>query len=171
MTRGAEQAEADGEHAGDAAGAERDLERRGQRAGLAPPRRCARCPGWPGVMPMKPVRPGQEAAGDERQRAEQARLRRTSAPRRRPASRTSVEVRNTIAATGIRITAIVLNCRREVGRGAFLDRQRDLDHLRRALVGGEDAAHQHGSRRRWPMSAAATDSNSTGISPPPSTNS
>ena len=41
--RRAEQAEADGEHAGDTAGAERDLQRRRHRAALARPPRCARC--------------------------------------------------------------------------------------------------------------------------------
>ena len=40
---GAEQAEADREHAGDAAGAERDLERGRQRARAWPRRRCGRC--------------------------------------------------------------------------------------------------------------------------------
>ena len=39
----AEQTEADGEHAGDAAGAERDLERLRHRAATSRPPRCARC--------------------------------------------------------------------------------------------------------------------------------
>ena len=44
---GAEQAEADGDHPADAAGAVRDAEGRPVAAGRAPPRRPARCRGWP----------------------------------------------------------------------------------------------------------------------------
>ena len=46
--RGAEQTEADGEHAGDATGAERDLERRRAASRSWPRPRCARCRAPPG---------------------------------------------------------------------------------------------------------------------------
>ena len=140
--RGAEQAEADGEHAGDAAGAERDLERGGQRAALG---------GGGGAHVAaggqrhadEAGEAGQEAAGDEGQRAEQCRTGRSeSASVAVGLAATSVEVTNTTTASGMRIMAIVLNWRLQVGRGALLDRRGDLDHLRRALVLGQDALHQ-----------------------------
>ena len=88
--RRAEQAEADGEHAGDAAGAEGDLEGGGKRAGLGRGRGAhvaARRQRHADVAGET----GQQGAGDERQRAERARLRprqrhrarRASAPRSR----------------------------------------------------------------------------------------
>ena len=82
--RRAEQAEADGEHAGDAAGAERDLERGGQRARFAAAA-VRTLPRTARLMPMKPVSPDRKQPGDERERAEDAGLRRTTsaASRRR----------------------------------------------------------------------------------------
>ena len=72
--RGAEQAEAHREHAGDAAGAERDLERGGQRAGLRRGRG-AHVAAHREAHADEAGEPGQEAAGDECERAEQAGLR------------------------------------------------------------------------------------------------
>ena len=64
----------------------------------------------------EPGEPGEQTAGDERERAEDAGLREGEARRAavevRAASRTSVDVTNTTTASGIRMTAIVLNCRR-----------------------------------------------------------
>ena len=105
-----EETEADREHPGDAAGAERDLERGGQRSG-------SRRGGGAHVAAHRqahadePGQAGHRAARDERQRAEQPRLRRTRARRpslgTRPTGRrhesgfaTSVAVANTMIARG-----------------------------------------------------------------------
>ena len=69
----AEQAEADREHAGDATGAERDLQRGGQRTRLRR-RRGAHVAPHREAHADEPGEAGQEAAGDERQGPEQARL-------------------------------------------------------------------------------------------------
>ena len=56
---------------------------------------------------MKPVRPGQEAAGDERERAEEPRTARTKPETRSATPRgltTSVDVTNTMTASGTRMT-------------------------------------------------------------------
>ena len=99
---------------------------------------------------MKPVRPDMKQPSEERERAEDAGLRRSdSASAAVAASSTSVEVTNTTTASGIRMSAIVLNWRLQVGHRAFLDRLGDLDHLRRALVGGEHALHQDEADARW----------------------
>ena len=142
---GAEQAEADGEHAGDAAGAERDLQRAGQRAR----------PGRGGGADVaahreahadEPGEAGQEAAGDERQRPEQPRLREREARRRVRrrqqrlrdlGRRDEHDDRERDEDDGDR-----LELAPQVGHRALLDRRGDLDHRRRALVGGEDAAHE-----------------------------
>ena len=67
------------------------------------------------LMPMKPVRPGHEAAGDERERAVEAALGLGQCLRRRgaasPGLMTLVDVRNTMTATGTRMTRIVRNWR------------------------------------------------------------
>ena len=47
-----------------------------------------------------------------------------------------------MTATGTRMTSDRSELALQVGQRSFLDRLGDLDHLRRALVGGEDAAHQ-----------------------------
>ena len=111
---GAEEAQAHREHAGDTAGAERDLERGRQRAG-AGRRRGADVAPHREAHADEPGEAGQHAAGDERQGAEQTRLGEREARRATveaaAASTTSVEVTNTTTASGIRITAIVLNWR------------------------------------------------------------
>ena len=114
---GAEQAEADREHAGDAAGAERDLQRGGQRAGLRAAAAVRTLPRTARLMPMKPVRPDRTQPAMNASVRNEARLRRTSGPDDASGDAisgftTSVDVTNTTIASGIRITAIVLNWRR-----------------------------------------------------------
>ena len=76
ITRRAEQTQADGEHAGDATGAERDLERGGQRTGTGR-RRGAHVAAHREAHADEPGEPREQATGDERQRAERARTGRT----------------------------------------------------------------------------------------------
>ncbi len=138
--RRAEQSEPDREHAGDAAGAEGDLEGCGERAGLgrssgsdvaARGERHADVAG----------EAGQQGAGDEGEGAERARLR----PRQRDGAiwlqhlgrGEEHDDRDRHHDHGDRAELTS-----QVGGGAFLDGQRDLDHLRGALVGREHAAHQ-----------------------------
>ena len=138
----AEQTEADREHAGDAAGAERDLERGRERTGVGAAA-VRTLPRTARLMPMKPVRP------------ERKRRRRTRACGTSP---DCAEVRP----DGVRRRRLHDLGRRhehddgdrdeddrdrlelppEVRHRAFLDRLGDLDHLRRALIGGEHAADQ-----------------------------
>ena len=106
----AEQAEADGEHPGDAAGAEGDRERVGHASRFGRRPRCGRCRGWPASSRCSPVKP------DARQPIRKATVRAApDAPNdiaTDPSGRViSVEVKNTTAATGIRIRPIVRNCR------------------------------------------------------------
>ena len=79
---GAEQAEADGEHAGDTAGAERDLERLRHRS-AARGRRGAHVAAHREAHADEPGEARQEATEHERGGAEAARLRGTTARRRR----------------------------------------------------------------------------------------
>ena len=106
----AEQAEADGEHAGHAAGAERHGQGVGHRSAARRGRRAHVAPGGEGHADVA----GQAGRQAARAGTRPCARRRTSI---RPSATTSsgltisVDVRNTIAATGMRITAIVLNCR------------------------------------------------------------
>ena len=143
---GAEQAEADREHAGDAAGAERDLERGRAASPICAAAAVRTLPRTARLMPMKPVSP------ESTQPAMNASVRnmpglRERQPRRRvrPAISgltTSVDVTNTTIAERDQDHGDRLELPPQVGHRAFLDRRGDLDHRRRALVGGEDAAHQ-----------------------------
>ena len=152
--RGAEQAEADGEHAGHAAGAEGDLEGAGQRAALGRGRGAD-------------VAPHGQAHADE---AGEARTRGSRRGRRasgrcptgtklehgRGASSgftTLVEVTNTRTASGTRIMAMVLNWRLQVGQGALLDGER-RSPASWACPGRRRGRPSSGrSRRRWPAAA------------------
>ena len=108
--RGAEQAEADGEHAGHAAGAEGDLQGRGHRSSLGR-RRGADVALRRQAHADEPGESRHQAAGHERERAEDA----GRAERQRLLAAagliTFVEVKNTTIASGTRITPIVLNWR------------------------------------------------------------
>ena len=141
--------EADREHAGDAAGAERDLEGGGQRSALG-------CGG------RAHVAPGGQRHADEAGEARTC---------RQPATNASVR-KSPDWAKRQRLGAVGLvhrgggeehdhgqrdedHCDRaelalEVGQRALLDRFGDLDHLRRALILGEHALRSGRSRRRSP---------------------
>ena len=144
-----EQTEADGEHAGDAAGAERDLERGGQRAGLGRGRG-AHVAAHGEAHADEPGEAGHHAAGDERERAEQPGLRVRQARRAVGEPRAVVDERLRHLGRGDEHDDRErdqdhrdrLELAPEVRHRALLDRRGDLDHRRRALVGGEDAAHQ-----------------------------
>ena len=84
ITRRAEQAETDREHAGDAAGAEGDLERGGERAGLGGSGGAHVATGGERHADVA-GETGEQGAGDEGQRAERSRIAPTSARRHRPA--------------------------------------------------------------------------------------
>ena len=98
------------------------------------------------LMPMKPVRPDMNAPGDERERAEQAGLgeREAEASRRALASGFSDLGRGDEHDDRERDQdhRDRLELPPQVGHRAFLDGRGDLDHLRRALVGGEHAPHE-----------------------------
>ena len=109
--RCAEQAQPDGEHAGHAAGAEGDLQGRGHRSVLCR-RRGADVALRRQAHADEPGESRQQAAGHERERAEDARR----AERQRLlvvrwGLITFVDVKNTTTASGMRITPIVLNWR------------------------------------------------------------
>ena len=86
IDRGAEQAEADGEHAGDAAGAERDLERRRAASRVLAAAAVRTLPRVARLMPMKPVRPDRKQPATNASVRNDARLREATAPRCRRAS-------------------------------------------------------------------------------------
>ena len=145
--RRAEEAEADREHAGDAAGAERNLQRGGHRTALRGRSR-------PHVAPHREAHADEagesrhEAAEDERAGAEQARLR----VRQRDVD---VSVRES-QSVGLHLGRGEEHDDRErhedhrdglelpaqVGHRALLDRLGDLFHLLGAFVGREHASHQ-----------------------------
>ena len=166
--RGAEQAEADGEHAGHAAGAEGHGEGFGHAAGLGGGRRAdvaTRRQRHADVAGEA----GGEAAEEERERAPQPGLGEASA-RSTPSGLTiSVDVKKTISGDRDEDHGDRAELALQVGRGALLDRQRDLLHLRRALVGGEDQL-----ARKNPTAIASralsTDRVRTAHSPPFSSN-
>jgi hypothetical protein len=135
-----EETEADREHAGDAAGAERDPQRIGKRIALR--RRggayvAARRPGHTDVAGQ----PRHEAPGHECERPERARRAEaqcfTTARLHDLGRRQEDDDRQRHEDHRDRLELAL-----EVGPRALLDRLRDLDHLRRALVGGEHALHQ-----------------------------
>ena len=135
----AEQAEADGEHAGDTAGAERDL-----RAPSASSRSRAAAavrtlPRTARLMPMKPVRPDRKQPSTNARGAEAARLRErqrfdAAVGLLHRGRREEHDDRERDEDDGDRLELPL-----QVGHRAFLDRLGDLLHLRRALVLGEHA--------------------------------
>ena len=139
--RGAEQTEADGEHAGDAAGAERDLQRRRHRAGLRG-RGGAHVAAHGEAHADEAGEARHEAPEHERERAERCPTA-TNDSASTPLAffdrgrRDEHDDRERDEDHGDR-----LELPPQVGHRAFLDRLGDLDHLRRALVGGEHAPHQ-----------------------------
>ena len=109
---GAEQAEADGEHAGHAAGAEGHLQGGGQRARLGRGRGADVAPHGQ-AHADEAGQAGQDAAEQEGQGPEDARTgTKLRADWCRRGSTTLVEVKKTRTASGTRMTAMVLNWRR-----------------------------------------------------------
>ena len=139
---GAEQTEAHGEHAGDAAGAERHLEGGGQRpVALGRGRRADVAARGQGHAD-EAGEAGHEAAGDEGQGAETPdctndRARAAVVWLQHLGRGEEHDDGERDEDDGDRLELAL-----EVGQGALLDRGGDLDHLRGALVGGEDALHQ-----------------------------
>ncbi len=133
--RRAEQAEADREHAGDATGAERDLQRGGHRPGLRGGRSTD-------VAPRRERHPDEagearhEAAEDERERAvqpglaERQRVRLVRLHHRNRREKHDHGERDQDEHDRLELPV-------EVRAGALLDRLRDLLHLRRPRVFGE----------------------------------
>ena len=120
---------------------------------------------------MKPVRP------DRKQPATNASVRKSpdcanESPTTRSAGvgglTTSVDVTNTTIAERDQDDGDRLELPLQVGHRAFLDRRGDLDHLRRALVGGEDAPHRGRSRRASASRAVTAEKISQNHSPPSS---
>ena len=167
---GAEEAQAHGEHAGHAAGAERHLQGVGERVALGGGRRADVAAGGEGHADVA-GEAGHEAAGDEGEGAGRAR-------------------------TGTKVSATspfgLLDLRRgdehddgqrdqdhgdraelalEVRRGALLDRLGDLDHLRRALVLRRGRPSSGRSRRRGRAGRRCRTATRIAHSPPFSTNS
>ena len=145
--RGAEQAEADGEQADHAAGAERDPHRRSRRR--------SRSRAAAATRTLARVASHMPTYADEG-----ARTRRR--PRRRSTGRSGSRRRVGRAAgtAGRRAsttkTASVRNCRFRYADGALLDRPGDLLHLRGALVGGEHALRSATAKPSATSAIAAT---------------
>ena len=147
--RGAEQAEADGEHAGDAAGAERHRERVGHAAGQ---RR-----GGGADVAARGERHA-DVAGEARRRGSRGRRRpcarvptgRRSAPPSPSGLTISVDVKNTISGDRDEDHGDRAELALEVGQGTLLDRQGDLAHLRACPRRRRAPPGRGRSRRRWP---------------------